>query len=75
MAKPNQTPKEFYSETEAAESLGITRTRLRTLLQIHVFNDGSGCPEEITLLATDLLLLRFWHLSTPAPKVVSMPKR
>jgi hypothetical protein len=67
--------KEFYTEIEAAEVLGVSVTRLRLLLDEHVFNDGSGRPDTLTFTGSDLVLLGFWQRSTPNPKVVRMPKR
>ena len=66
---------EYYTEAEAAEALEISVTRLRYLLDEHVFNDGTARPEEITITYSDLLLLGFWQRSTPNPKVVRMPRR
>ncbi len=67
--------KQFYTEPEAALILGISLIRLRALLDEHVFNDGTERPEDLRLRASDLVLLRFWHRSTPNPKVLRMPKR
>lgn len=67
--------KQSYTETEAALLLGISLGRLRLLLDEHIFNDGSKRPDELFLQASDIVLLRFWHRSTPNPKVVRMPKR
>ena len=67
--------KQHYTESEAALMLGISIHTLRTLLDEHVFNDGSERPPELTLRASDLVLLRFWHRSQPNPKVLRMPKR
>jgi hypothetical protein len=67
--------KEFYSETEAAEVIGISVPRLHMLLDAHVFNDGSSRPESLSFTSSDMVLLGFWQRSTPNPKVVRMPKR
>lgn len=67
--------KEFYSEVEAAQALGITLTRLHQLLDENLFNDGLPRPENVTFRYTDLVILGFWHRSTPNPKVVRMPRR
>ncbi len=75
MPNTNKPLEELYSETEAAEALNISLTRLRMLLDEHVFNDGSSRPEELKFRNSDLVLLRFWDRSTPNPKVVRMPKR
>ncbi len=69
------TVKEFYTETEAADVLGISITRLHMLLDEHIFNDGSTRPPEVKFTPTDLALLGFWQKSSPNPKVVRMPKR
>ena len=65
--------KEFYTEMEAAEALGISMPRLHLLLDEHLFNDGSHRPAEVHFRASDLIILGFWHKSTPNPKVVRMP--
>jgi len=67
--------KDSYSEDEAALFLGISLSRLHMLLDEHVFNDGSTRPPELVLQSSDLVLLRFWHRSTPNPKVLRMPRR
>ncbi|MGH9521646.1 MAG: hypothetical protein ACRD3E_03840 [Terriglobales bacterium] len=67
--------KQYYTESEAALMLGISVHTLRTLLDEHVFNDGSERPPDLTLRASDLVLLRFWHKSRPNPKVLRMPRR
>jgi hypothetical protein len=66
---------QLYSEAEAAKALGISIFRLHNLLDEHVFNDGTPRPPEVSFEASDLLLLGFWHRSTPNPKVVRMPRR
>jgi len=66
--------KEFFSEIEAARALNISITRLHMLLDENVFNDGSERPQELTFRATDLVLIGFWHRTSPNPKVVRMPR-
>ncbi len=75
MPNANNPFKQFYSETEAALILGISVTRLRGLLDEHIFNDGTERPTDLRLRASDLVLLRFWHRSAPNPKVLRMPRR
>lgn len=70
--KPN---KEFYSESEAAGYLKISITRLHSLLDEHIFNDGSPRPGELTFCESDLILLGFWMMSQENPKVIRMPRR
>lgn len=67
--------KQFYTEAEAALLIGISVNRLRTLLDEHVFNDGSERPDGLLLQSSDIVLLRFWHRSTPNPKVIRMLRR
>jgi hypothetical protein len=67
--------KQYYTEAEAASLLGISLTRLRTLLDEYIFNDGTERPAGLRLQASDLVLLRFWNRGTPNSKVVRMPKR
>jgi hypothetical protein len=67
--------KEFYTEVEAAQALGITLTRLHQLLDQNLFNDGLSRPENVTFRYSDLVILGFWEKSTPNPKIVRMPRR
>jgi hypothetical protein len=67
--------KQCYTEAEAALILGISVSRLRVLLDEHIFNDGFRRPDDLQLQASDLVLLRFWHRGTPNPKVIRMPRR
>ena len=67
--------KESFSEEEAAASLGLSISTLHILLDEHIFNDGIPRPANIRLTSSDLVLLEFWHNSTPNSKVVRMPHR
>lgn len=67
--------KEFYTEAEAAEAIGVSIPRLHILLDEHIFNDGTERPGQLTFTSSDITLLSFWHRSTPNPKVVRMPRR
>lgn len=75
MQNADTTFKQFYTEAEAAMLLGISISRLRNLLDEHIFNDGTERPVGLRLQASDLVLLRFWNRGTSNPKVVCMPKR
>ena len=66
--------KEFYTEQEAAESLGISKQRLHSLLDQHVFHEGLERPEQLNFLTTDLVLISIWHRDEPA-NIVRMPRR
>ncbi len=66
--------KQSYTESEAALMLGISIYRLRSLLDEHVFNDGSLRPDNLVLQASDLVLIRYWHRGTGNPKVLRMPR-
>lgn len=72
---PIKKDKEFYSEREAADYLGISLARLHLLLDENVFNNGDVRPRDIELTSSDVLLLQFWNRNLPAQKVVTMPKR
>ena len=74
MALTVRQDKELYTEQEAAESLGISLQRLKSLLDEHVFQDELQRPAEITLQYTDLVLLSIWNRQQPA-NVVRMPRR
>jgi hypothetical protein len=70
-----KSDKEFYSEMEAAEVLGMSMERLHLLLNENVFNDGSAKPQQLTFRTTDLILIEFWDRTLADNKVVRMPKR
>lgn len=72
---PIKKDKEFYTEQEAADALGISLARLYMLLDQNVFNDGGSRPRNIELTASDVVLLDFWNRAIPLQKVVTMPKR
>jgi len=67
--------KESYTEAEAANTLGISVSRLHLLLDENVFNDGSLRPENLVFRPSDVVLLGFWHRTSPNPRVVRMPRR
>ena len=67
--------REYYTEAEAADSLGISLTRLHSLLDEHIFNDGSARPGNLSFTSSELILLEFWGRCTPNANVVRMPKR
>ncbi len=69
------TKREYYTEAEAADYLGISVTRLHLLLDEHIFNDGSARPGNLSFTSAELILLGFWQRATPNAKVVRMPKR
>ena len=75
MLRTDNEFKQYYTESEAALMLGISIHTLRTLLDEHVFNDGTERPDDLQLRASDLVLLRFWHKARPNPKVLRMPRR
>lgn len=67
--------KEYYSELETADYLNISLPRLYSLLDEHVFNDGTPRPDDLTFCDADLVLLEFWIKGAENPKVIRMPKR
>lgn len=67
--------KQYYTESEAALMVGISIARLHSLLDEHIFNDGSQRPDDLLLQASDVVLLRFWNRSAPNPKIIRMPRR
>jgi hypothetical protein len=75
MQKSSVPAKQFYSEAEAAQALGISLARLHLILDQNVFNDGTARPQAVTFQSSDLVLLGFWNRCTPNPKIVRMPKR
>jgi hypothetical protein len=74
VSTPLRYDKEFYTEQEAAESLGISLQRLHSLLDQKVFHDGLQRPVQLNFLQTDLVLLAIWHREEPA-NLVRMPRR
>ncbi|MBM3810633.1 MAG: hypothetical protein FJW20_03245 [Acidimicrobiia bacterium] len=57
---PARTPKSYFSETEAARSLGITVDEFRVLVKSHIVDrdeDMTNVPVT-TYHASDLLVLR-----------------
>ena len=75
MNKALRPEKEFFTEVEAATSLGISLQRLHQLLDAHIFNDGSARPAGLTFRASDLTLLKFWDRGPDDHKVIRMPLR
>jgi len=78
MSNANRTAKEFYTEAEAAATLGISVVSLHQLLDEHIFTDGSRRPPALEFTPSDLLLLSYWsHRARKAPtyEVIPMPKR
>lgn len=75
MNKSLKPSKVFYSEIEAAGFLNISIERLYSLLDEHIFNDGTSRPEDISFCEADLVLIEFWIKSQENPKVIRMPRR
>jgi prophage maintenance system killer protein len=75
MTKSLKPSKEYYSEVEAAEYLDISIEHLYSLLDEHIFNDGSVRPGDLAFCDADLVLLGFWLKSQENPKVIRMPRR
>ena len=75
MTKSLKPLKEYYSEAEAADYLHISLNHLYSLLDEHIFNDGTPRPEGLTFYESDLVLLGFWMKSQENPKVIRMPRR
>ena len=65
----------LYTEQDAAEFLGVSISRLYSLLDAHIFNDGSPRPANLTFTNSDLVLLRFWLNGETRSNVVRMPRR
>lgn len=75
MTKSLKPVKEYYSEPEAADYLNISLHELHSLLDEHIFNDGTPRPEGLSFCESDLILLGFWKNTHENPKVVRMPRR
>jgi hypothetical protein len=64
--KPCRTRKLDYTEAAAAELLGITRHRLRTLIRTHIWTEQDGPLEEMPLLQPcDIVVLQFLASKEP----------
>lgn len=68
-----QPAKQFYSELEAAIALGISVAMLHSVLDRHIFNQGTPRPERLQFMPVDLLMLSYW-LEQSAVNVVSIEK-
>lgn len=58
--------KDYYSELEAAQALGITLARLHYLLDRYIFNDGGRRPANIEFTSSELVLLAYWNKESRA---------
>lgn len=58
--------KDYYSEIEAAQALGITPARLHYLLDRYIFNDGSRRPQNLEFTSIELILLSYWNKESRA---------
>lgn len=75
MTKSLNSENELFSEAEAAGYLNISISYLHSILDEHIFNDGSHRPEDLTFCESDLVLLGFWKKSRENPKIIRMPRR
>jgi hypothetical protein len=64
-----------FTETEAANMLGISVDHLHRLLDEHIFNDGTLRPPNLSLRSADLVLLKFWDRGPDDTKILRMPRR
>jgi len=74
----SKLPKAFYSEVEAARSLGVSPKEFRTLLQQHLGASDTETDRspETTYHASDVLLLKMFvagRLPVPPPAPKPMP--
>jgi hypothetical protein len=75
MTRTLKPANEFFTESEAAGYLNISLYELYSLLDEHIFNDGSPRPQDLTFCEADLVLLGFWSKTRENPKVIRMPRR
>ena len=66
----SKAAKTQYSETEAAEELGVSVDELRTLIRSHIVEseEDLSSVSVASFQPCDLLLLRFLSGNTPAPQ-------
>ena len=67
--------KQLYNEREASDVLGIALPLLHTILDKHVFNDGTPRPGNIEFTSSDLLIIAYWVEKTPLENILAMPVR
>jgi hypothetical protein len=75
MTRTLKPANEFFTESEAAGYLNISLQELYSLLDEHIFNDGSPRPQDLTFCEADMVLLGFWSKTRENPKVIRMPRR
>ena len=77
MSNLKRSPKDSFTEAEAAAALGVSVSRLHQLLDQHIFTDGARRPSSIEFSASDLLLLSYWNSSEDSPlaEIPRMPNR
>ncbi len=61
MTLPKAARKDSYTETEAAQALGISVSHLHQLLDEYIFNDGRRRPPNLEFNGSDLLLFAYWN--------------
>jgi len=74
----SKLPKAFYSETEAARSLGVSPQEFRTLLRQHLGSSDAETDNspQTTYHASDVLLLKMFvagRLMVPPPQQKPAP--
>ncbi len=69
------SPAQEFTETQAAEFLGISLEALHRLLDQHIFNNGSSRPDHLVFSHSDLLLLSVWTDGPGDQKILPMPRR
>ncbi len=70
MQKKQKIADHSYTETEAAEQLGISLQRLYELLDDHIFIDSSSRPAHLIFDDTELLILAFWDRLDASENVI-----
>lgn len=76
----NRPLKPVYSEIEAANALGVSLSELYSVLDRHIFNDGTPRPPRLELTGSDLLIVSYYLESpslrqAPEDNVLAMPNR
>lgn len=75
MLNLKKTIKQYYTEIEAAETLGITLEALHEILDEHVFTADHPRPEILELTHAEMILLSVWAEPERGKNVVTMPPR
>ena len=67
--------KDFFTDVEVTQVLGISLERLNNLLDQNIFHDGTQRPARLYFRPADVVLIEFWHRNSQSQNVLKMPRR